>query len=405
MIPVAEARRRILDAMMPLAVERVPVSSALGRVLATDITARTDQPPAPVSAMDGYAVRAADVQSTPCTLKVVGEAPAGHPFNGSVGANEAVRIYTGAHLPPGADSVVIQENTHTFSGTEIRVLSEVPVGKHVRARGIDFSADDVLVPANKILTARDVGLGAAADWPWFSVRRRPRIALLATGDEIVLPGEPRRPGQIVSSNTFALEAMIRASGGEAVDFHLVPDDAGALQAAIVGARPFDLLVTTGGVSVGAYDLVGQALDRAGMERGFWKIAMRPGKPLLFGTLPGGTPVVGLPGNPVSTYVCALVFLWPALRKMLGLDATLPLETAVLGRALPANDMREDYLRATASHDVSGTKTVHPFELQDSSVLSSLTRADCLVIRPPEAPAAHVGDHVTVLSFPSAIGGT
>ncbi len=405
MIPVAEARRHILDAMTSLGVERVPVSGALGRVLAIGITARTDQPSAPVSAMDGYAVRSADVQSTPCSLKVVGEAPAGHPFDGSVGANEAVRIYTGAHLPTGADCILIQENANPMSGTEVRALSGVPVGKHIRARGIDFAIDDLLVPANRILTARDVALGAAANWPWFSVRRRPRIALLATGDEIVLPGEPRRPGQIISSNTFALESMIRALGGETVDLHIVPDDAGALQAAIDGARPFDLLLTTGGVSVGAYDLVGRVLDRVGMERGFWKIAMRPGKPLLFGTLPGGTPVLGFPGNPVSTYVCALVFLWPALRKMLGLDPTLPLENAVLGRALPANDVREDYLRATASHDADGTMIVHPFKLQDSSVLSLLARADCLVIRPPEAPPAHIGDHVTVLSFPSALGGT
>ena len=404
MIPVADARRQILDAVPRVATERVALSAALGRVLATDITARTDQPPAAVSAMDGYAVRAADVAAPPCDLAVVGEAPAGRPFDGAAGPGEAVRIFTGAPLPAGTDSIVIQENAEPRDGGRVRVLAGAPAGKHVRGRGIDFRTGDALVAAGRLLTARDIGLSAAADWPWLSVRRRPRVALLATGDEIVLPGEARRAGQIVSSNAFALEAMIRAAGGDAVDLSLVPDDRAALRAAVDGARAFDLLVTTGGVSVGAYDLVGQALQEAGLTRHFWKIAMRPGKPLLFGTLPGGPPVLGFPGNPVSTFVCAVVFLLPALRAMQGLDPGPASVQAVLGRDLPANDVREDYLRATAGRDPAGVMTVHPFELQDSSVLSLLARADCLVVRPPHAPAAPAGSPVAALPFPAAAGG-
>ena len=404
MIPVADARRQILEAVPLVATERIALSEALGRVLATDVTARTDQPPSAVSAMDGYAVRAADVEATPCDLAVVGEAPAGRPFDGTAETGEAVRIFTGAPLPAGTDSVVIQENTESRDDGRIRVLAGAPAGKHVRGRGIDFRRGDALVTAGSVLTARDIGLSAAADWPWLSVRRRPRIALLATGDEIVLPGEARRSGQIVSSNTFALEAMIRAVGGDAIDLSLVPDDPAALRAAIDGVRAFDLLVTTGGVSVGAYDLVGQALQEAGLTRHFWKIAMRPGKPLLFGTLPEGPPVLGFPGNPVSTFVCALVFLLPALRAMQGLEPGPASTLAVLGCDLPANDLREDYLRATASRTPDGVMTVHPFELQDSSVLSLLARADCLVIRPPHAPSAPAGTPVTALPFPSTAGG-
>ncbi len=401
MIPVAEARARILSAVTQVAAERVPVTEALGRVLAVDVTARTDQPPAAVSAMDGYAVRASDVDATPCELRVIGEAPAGHPFSGSVSAGETVRIYTGAPLPSGADTVVIQENTEPIADNAVRVLNGSGPGRHVRAQGIDFASGDVLVAANRILTTRDIGLSAAANWPWLSVRRRPRIALLATGDEIVLPGESRQFGQIISSNTFALEAMIRAVGGDAVDLCLVPDDPDALRAALDSARRFDLLVTTGGVSVGRYDLVGKVLKDSGFTPGFWKIAMRPGKPLLFGILPDGPPILGFPGNPVSAYICALVYLWPAMQRMLGLETDLPLRQAVLERDLPANDVREDYLRATTRDNGQGVEHVKPFELQDSSVLSLLARADCLVVRPPHAPAARCGDRVPILPFPAA----
>ncbi len=404
MIAVADARRQILETVPRVAAERVPLTEALGRVPALDITARTDQPPAPVSAMDGYAVRSADVQTPPCDLTVIGEAPAGHPFSGTAGAGETVRIFTGAPLPAGTDSVVIQEHTEPAAADRVRVLAGAAAGTHVRNRGIDFRTGDVLVPAGGPLTAREIGLSAAAGRPWLSVRRRPRVALLATGDEIVLPGEERRHGQIISSNTFALEAMLRAAGAEAVNLDLVPDDRAALRAAVDGARHCDLLVTTGGVSVGTYDLVGQALGEAGLIRHFWKVAMRPGKPVLFGSLPDGPAVLGFPGNPVSAYVCAVVFLLPAVRAMLGLDPGPRCVQAVLGRDLPENGGREDYLRAAADR-TGNTLTVHPFRQQDSSVLSLLARAACLVVRPPHAPPASAGAPVAAIPFPAALGTT
>lgn len=404
MIPVAEARRRILAALAPLAAETAPLAAACGRVLAAPVRARAGQPPADVSAMDGYAVRADDAAGAPVELRVVAEVPAGRPHDGAIGPGEAARIFTGAPLPEGADAVVAQEDAEDAGGGRVRVGAPAPRGRHVRAAGIDFRAGDLLLPEGRTLTARDIGLAAAADHPWLPVRRRPRVALLATGDEIVLPGEPRAPGQIVSSNAFALAAAVRASGGEATDLGPVPDDAARLRGALDAAAGFDLLVTTGGVSVGAYDLVGRALEERGLELSFWKIAMRPGKPLLFGRLPGGPPVLGLPGNPVSAVVCALVFLRPALRAMLGLPPDDGREPAVLGRALPANGEREDHLRAGLAPGADGVPVATPFELQDSSVVSLLAASDCLVVRPPGAPAAAAGEPVRILRFPAGPGG-
>lgn len=404
MIPVAEARRRILEGLVPVAPESVPLLEACGRVLAVPVHARTRQPPADVSAMDGYAVRAEDVAKAPVELRVVAEVPAGRPHDGTIGPGEAARIFTGAPLPEGTDAIVIQEDTEDLGEGRVRFLSASPRGRHVRAAGIDFDAGDLLVPAGRTLTARDVGLAAAADHPWLPVRRRPRVALLATGDEIVQPGEPRGPGQIVSSNAFALAAAVRASGGEATDLGPVPDVPGRIREALDGVAGFDLLVTTGGVSIGTYDLVGSVLEERGLELSFWKVAMRPGKPLLFGRLPGGPPVLGFPGNPVSAVVCALVFLRPALRAMLGLSPEEGPEPARLGRDLPANDRREDYLRADLAPGEDGLPVATPFELQDSSVVSLLAAAECLVVRPPEAPAAKAGEPVQILRFPGGPAG-
>ncbi len=402
MISVADARRQILEAVPLVAAERIPLTEALGRVLATDVTARVNQPPAAVSAMDGFAVRAADVRGGPCHLSVIGEAPAGRPFSGVAGTGEAVRIFTGAPLPPGTDSVVIQEDTEAADGGQVRILAGTTVGRHVRAQGIDFRTGDVLVKAGSPLTARAIGLAAAANWPWLRVRRRPRVALLATGDEIVLPGEDLQRGQIVSSNTFALDAMLQAMGAAVINLEPAADDPSALRSAVEGARLCDLLVTTGGVSVGTYDLVGQALHEAGLIKHFWKVAMRPGKPVLFGLLPGGPAVLGFPGNPVSAYVCAIVFLLPALQTMLGITPGPRRVEAVLGRDLPGNGAREHYLRATAC-DTGTTLTVCPFEQQDSSLLSLLARADCLVVQKPHAAAAAAGSPVTAIPFPAALG--
>ncbi|EWY36828.1 molybdenum cofactor biosynthesis protein MoaA [Skermanella stibiiresistens SB22] len=395
MIPVAEARERILSAFSPLPAEVVGLADGLGRVTAEDIVSRLTQPPAAMSAMDGYAVRAADVGTVPATLRRIGEVPAGQSFKGRVGAGETVRIFTGAPLPDGADAVVIQEDTES-EGDAVTVLHPVPPDRHVRRAGIDFKAGDVGIPAGRPLTARDIGLAAAMNWPWLRVRRRPRVAILATGDEIILPGEPLGPDQIVSSNAFAIAGLVAACGGVPINLGVAGDTAESLLHFIKGGERADILVTSGGASAGEYDLVRDVLGDRGMELDFYKIAMRPGKPLMFGRL-GDVPVLGLPGNPVSSQVCAILFLIPALRRLMGMAiGSEPRRKALLGRSVKRNDQREDYLRATLSVDATGNLIAKPFESQDSSLLTVLARADCLVVRPPFAPPAEAGDSVEIL---------
>ncbi|MGE0747814.1 MAG: gephyrin-like molybdotransferase Glp [Rhodospirillales bacterium] len=402
MISVAEAAGRIVAALAPLAPEQVAVSEGLGRVLAADAASRRTQPPMAVSAMDGYAVRAADVAAIPAELRLVGYAQAGGSYDGTVGPGEAVRIFTGAPVPAGADTIVIQENTEA-AGERVRVVDgAAPVGRFVRKAGLDFAEGQVLLPAGRVMTARDVGLAAAMNLPWLKVRRRPRIAILATGDEIVMPGEPIGPNQIVSSNALALAAFVTAAGGVPIDLGIAPDSAEALKTMAAGARGADMLITTGGASVGDHDLVRHVLGDVGLEIDFWKIAMRPGKPLMFGRI-GDVPMLGLPGNPVSSQVCAALFLWPAMRAMLGADTR---ETrfvrARLGRKLGENDEREDYLRATLEHRPDGSLVATPFDAQDSSMFATMARADALVVREPFAPPAAAGDEVTVLPLSGAI---
>ncbi|MDA0785473.1 MAG: molybdopterin molybdotransferase MoeA [Proteobacteria bacterium] len=391
LMPVADARARILAGLPTMASEQVALTQAHGRVLAVDVAARVTQPPLAVSAMDGYAVRAADVANVPVDLMVVGAVPAGGRHDGVVGPGEAVRIFTGAALPDGADAIVIQEDTER-NGDSVTIQESSAAGRYVRKAGLDFATGDVLLAAGKILTSRDIGLAAAMNHPWLQVRRKPRVALLATGDEISLPGEALGPTSIVSSNTFALEGLIRACGGEPVTLGIAPDDKAAISAMAEGARGADMLVTTGGASVGEHDLVQDALQDIGLELDFWQIAMRPGKPLMFGRL-GDVPMLGFPGNPVSSTVCGVLFLKPALAKMLGTNETEPVfEIATLGVDLGENDRREDYLRATLSRD--GDRLVAtPFPKQDSSMFSRLAAADCLIVRPPHAPAARAGDPV------------
>jgi molybdopterin molybdotransferase len=395
MIPVAEARQRIVAAFAPLPSVVVSLDEALGRVLAEDVAARLTQPPAAVSAMDGYAVRAADVQNVPATLTQIGAVPAGALFGGTVGPGQCVRIFTGAPLPPGADAIVIQEDT-SASGDTITVKEGASAGRYVRAAGLDFKQGDVGLKAGRILRARDIGFAAAMNHPWLKVRRKPRIAILASGDEVVLPGDPVGPSQIVSSNGPALAAFVTACGGEPVSLGIAKDSTAALQQAAEGARGADLLVTTGGASVGEHDLVRSALGERGLVLDFWQIAMRPGKPLIFGRI-NDTPLLGLPGNPVSSLVCSLVFLKPAMERMLGLapDGNQP-ATARLGRDMPANDKREDYLRATLTTDAAGQLVATPFDRQDSSMLSLMVRADCLAIRPANAPAAKAGEPISIV---------
>lgn len=395
MISVEEALARITGAFTPLPAETVGLSESLGRVLAEDVTARVTQPPKDVSAMDGYAVRAADVAQVPTQLKIVGRAPAGGAYEGVLQAGEAVRIFTGGPLPEGADAIVIQEDTEA-DGDSVIVQQSAALGNYVRPAGLDFRAGDLGIAAGRLLTARDVGLAAAMNRPWLRVHRRPRVALLATGDEVVLPGEPLGPNQIISSNGFSLAAFVTACGGQPIHLGIAPDEISGLNALIEGARGADLLVTTGGVSVGEHDLIREALEGQGLEMDFWKIAMRPGKPLLFGRV-GGTPILGLPGNPVSSLVCATLYLRPAIEAMLGRKAEdQPPMIALLGADLAANDKRQDYLRARLIRDSEGRHLAMPFGRQDSSMLATLAQADCLIVRPPLAPAAKTGEKIEIL---------
>ena len=394
MLSVDEARARILAFLRPTPAEIVPLADAWGRVTAAAVRARLTQPPADVSAMDGYALRAAEA-SLGATLQVVGSAPAGHPWAGVLGPGEALRLFTGSLVPQGADGILIQEDADR-DGTSISVREAVVAGRHIRRAGQDFAVGDVLAPAGRRLGARDIGLLAAGNHPWVAVHRRPRVALLATGDEIALPGEPIPPGGIVSSNAHALAALVRAAGGEPLVLPVVADDVAALAAAAEGAGKTDLLVTTGGASVGEHDLVAEALAARGLVLDFWKIAMRPGKPLMAGML-RDVPMVGLPGNPVSALICAILFLIPAIERLAGLPGhPPPVSEAVLAAALPANDHRADHLRATLAFDEAGVPHVTAHERQDSAMLRVLARADALILRPPHAPALAIGARVPVV---------
>ena len=393
MISVDEAVARIASAFAPLGNETVAIDQAAGRVIAQDVRAKLSQPPSPVSSMDGYALRAADAVQPGAELRVVGSAPAGHPFSGKVAPGEAVRIFTGGVVPDGADAGVIQEDTDVCKHLVTLHAAAIP-GRHIRVAGLDFKSGDVLVPAGRRLTARDLSLIAAGDVAQLTVRRRPKIAVAATGDELSLPGNPRKPGGIVASSGYALAAMIKRWGADTVDLGILPDTQEAVASIADLAKSTDLIVTLGGASVGEHDLVQKALGPRGFALDFWKIAMRPGKPLIFGRL-GMTPLLGLPGNPVSTLVCAMLFLRPAISAMLGTQEEMNTVTARLLTDLKANDGRQDYLRARLEWR-SGEPFVEPFPVQDSSMLSVLARADGLVVRPPHAPAVCSGEQVEVL---------
>jgi molybdopterin molybdotransferase len=400
-ISVEEALSRLLAPLEQLPLEQISIVDALGRVLAEDLAARRTQPPFAVSAMDGYAVCAENLAAVPVELRIVAEVPAGAGFGGHVGPGEAARIFTGAPMPAGTDTIVIQEDTER-DGDRVRVLEGAARGRYVRREGLDFAEGDVLLQAGKRLTARDIGLAAAMNRPWLFVHRRPRIGILSTGDEIVMPGDPIGPHQIVSSNSLSLAAFVAACGGIPVSVGNAPDDPAALRQVAAATRGVDLLVTTGGASVGEHDLVRDVLGADGLELDFWQIAMRPGKPLMVGRY-RGTPMVGLPGNPVSTLVCALLFLRPALDRLSGtVSAEEAAPTARLGTALPKNDRRQDYLRARLARAADSTLEAFPFDVQDSSMMRLLTAADCLVIRPPQAPAIAAGATVPIVPFPGGV---
>ncbi|MBN8874618.1 MAG: molybdopterin molybdotransferase MoeA [Rhodospirillales bacterium] len=398
MISVEDARGHILDALSPTPAELVALAEAWNRVTAAPVVARLTQPPTDVSAMDGYALRAAD-GTLGADLAVIGAAPAGHPFAGAVGPGQAVRLFTGSVVPAGADAILLQEDA-TRSGERVQVNEAVTAGRHIRRAGQDFARGDTVVPAGRRLTARDIGLAAAANHPWLTVHRAPRIGILATGDEIAMPGEPIPAGGIVSSNSHALAALVRACGGAPTILPIAQDTTEAVAAAADAVGGLDMLVTTGGASVGDHDLVIAALQTRGLEVTFWQIAMRPGKPLLFGRL-GAVPVLGLPGNPVSAMVCATLFLMPALARLSGLPAAPPpVSTALLGTAVKANDHRADHLRATIHADAAGRSVATPFPVQDSAMLRRLAHADALILRAPHAPALDAGAEVPVIRLDS-----
>jgi molybdopterin molybdotransferase len=397
LISVEDALTRILDGVRPKPAERVMLDDALDRVLAEDIAARRTQPPWDTSAMDGYAVRAADVATVPVSLKVIGAAPAGHAFGGHVGPGEAVRIFTGAPMPDGADTIVIQEDTDR-TGDVVLVREVSGIGRFVRRRGLDFAKGDVLLTAGRRADPRAIALAAAMNHADVPVFGRPKIAILATGDELALPGGDPGPDRIIASNSFGIAGIVRHAGGTPVDLGIAPDNRDALASAVAKARDSgaDVLVTLGGASVGEHDIVQDVLVSEGLSLDFWKIAMRPGKPLMFGQF-GDARFLGLPGNPVSAMITARLFLVPLVHALTGLKESASGETnARLGADLGENDQRQDYLRATASTDPDGTLVVTPFGRQDSSMLATLARADALIIRPPFAPPASAGETCRVL---------
>ena len=399
-MPVADALAAVLAGAEPLPEESVALDAAYHRTLARDLAARRTHPPQAMSAMDGYAVRSADAAQVAARLKVIGEIAAGRPFERAVGRGEAVRIFTGGVIPDGADAVIIQENTVNESGG-ITITEPAIAGRHIRPAGVDFRQGDVLLTGGHRLTDRDLSLAAGMNYPELPVRRRPRVAILATGDELVMPGETPGPGQIVYSNGYALRALARAEGADTIDLGIAADTVEATTAGIRRARELgaDILVTTGGASVGDHDLVKRSLEAEGVAMTFWRIAMRPGKPMMHGRL-ASMRVIGLPGNPVSSYVCGFLFLVPLIRKLSGRSVVHHVsETAQLARDVAANDLRADYLRCRVAVRGDGILIATPVDRQDSSLLGNLAAAEGLLIRQPFAPAAAAGSACDILRLP------
>jgi molybdopterin molybdotransferase len=387
LLPVEDALERLLRAANPVtATEELPLAMAGDRVLATDLAARLTQPPFNASAMDGYAVRAEDIKAVGTELSVIGTSSAGHAFVGELGKNEAVRIFTGAPVPAGADTVLIQEDTEIAGEGRIRANFQPETGRHVRPRGQDFAEGEVVLQRGTALDFTKLTVAAAMNHDRLTVFRKPLVAVIATGDELLQPGSRPGPSQIIASNTFGVGALLRKAGADVLDLGIAPDDEAAIAAAIRNAQAAnaDVLVTLGGASVGDHDLVQKTLKNCGMELDFWKIAMRPGKPLMVGRL-DGMQVLGLPGNPASSLVCALLFAEPLIRKLAHLPPVNRKATVLSASSLPANGQRQDYMRARLVKDSSGHQLAEPFGKQDSSMMKVFAEADCLIVRPPHAP--------------------
>ncbi|MFN3130660.1 gephyrin-like molybdotransferase Glp [Roseibium sp.] len=397
LMPVSEALDKLLQGVAHLEAETVPLEVANSRFLARPLTSTRTQPPFAASAMDGYAIRHSDLTSELPELDVIGEAPAGHGYSGQVGPGQAVRIFTGAPVPEGADTILIQENAER-SDTRIKVLEYPAKGAFVRAAGLDFSEGDILLNPPLKLDYRHLALAAAMNHAVLPVVKRPKVAILATGDELVRPGGRPGPDQIIASNHAGIAAMVEDCGGEPLDLGISPDEPRELAACVKRAitEEADILVTLGGASVGDHDLVQDVLGNEGMDLSFWRIAMRPGKPLMAGRL-GKTKVLGLPGNPVSSLVCGLLFLKPLIAAMLGApNGSASPKEAILAEAIGENDRRQDYVRAMLSEDGDGRLIAAPFPKQDSSMLALLAKSGGLIVRPPFAPAEPAGAAVPVL---------
>lgn len=394
MLSVTEAQARLLALSRPVPAETVPLAQALGRWTREDVRALRTRPAADLSAMDGYAIRHPDL---PGPWLVIGESAAGRPFPGPIGPGEAARIFTGAAMPVGADAVLVQEEA-ARKGATLRLTGEGPPrpGANVRPQGFDFSASDLLIPAGERLTPARLALLAAAGHGAIFVDIPIRVAIAATGDELVPPGShdfSRDPSKLSESNGLMLAALFAGYPVAIQDLGILPDHEPTLRDTFANIRA-DLLITTGGASVGDHDLVRLALEAAGARIDFWRVAMRPGKPMMAGTL-GDAVVLGLPGNPVSAFVTALLFARPLVAALAGAAAPFPRpRRAVLGGGLPANGSRADHLRAERGPD----GLVYASTAQDSSALLTLARSDCLILRPPHAEAARAGDSAEVLDL-------
>ncbi|MDR7147176.1 gephyrin-like molybdotransferase Glp [Rhizobium sp. BE258] len=403
LLPVEDAQARLLGSASPIAdAQTLPLAAADGRVLAGDLAARLTQPPFNSSAMDGYALRRADAPEPGAELRVIGTASAGHAFDGAIGDGEAVRIFTGAPVPDSADSVLLQEDAEKIDGG-IRTKFPVRENQHIRPRGQDFRLGETVLTSGTVMDFTRLTVAAGMNHAEIPVLRKPLVAILATGDELLTPGGMPGPSQIVASSGFGIAALVRNAGGEVLDLGIVPDDSAAITEAVRRAEGAgaDVIVTLGGASVGDHDLVQATLVAAGMQLDFWRIAMRPGKPLMVGSL-GSIHVLGLPGNPVSSLVCALLFLEPLLRKLASLP---PVKREAIVEAavdLAANDHRQDYVRASFEMSPDGVRRARPFGKQDSSMMKIFAQADCLIIRPPNALALEAGAPCPVMLLRPAL---
>jgi molybdopterin molybdotransferase len=396
LLPVAEALASLLDGAEPRGTETVALAQAAGRVLSAPLHALRTQPPFDASAMDGYAVQAGDIASLPVRLKVIGQAPAGKQFTGTVCPGECVRIFTGAPVPRGTDTVVIQENVRDLGDGEIEVVEPTSAGRNIRARGLDFKQDDLILDAGRVLDPAALSLIAAANHPGVEVLRAPLVAIIATGDELLPPGGNPGPDQIIASNAYGVAAIVQSVGARVLDLGIAADRTEAIAALVAKAlaADADVIVTLGGASVGDHDLVHRVLTDLGMDLAFWKIAMRPGKPLMFGRL-GASRCVGLPGNPVASLICSQIFLKPLVAKLGGHSYSHDMRTAILDTAMAANDLRQDFVRAVARETSEGL-VVTPYLVQDSSMLRTLAAANCAIVRAPFAPAIDAGSACQVM---------